>query len=258
MGNKNMKFTKSKFSKFMASKGFYAAIAVCLAGAGAATWLAVDRTISGIENANNQILQDNAGYTDFPLSEEVEVKQPDIPRVSAPSSSASIPPSSSAPSSRPPEPSAAPSEPARPVEAPPPPQTLVYSLPIAGDVINRFSDGELVKNITLGDWRTHDGIDIAADKGDDVYAAAAGVVTEIRNDPLWGTVISISHIDGKLSIYSGLSATVPVTVGENVMARQVIGRVEGVPCEDPHDPHIHFAIRHDGKWLDPLAVVGPA
>ena len=37
------------FQKFISGKGFYLALAVCLAGAGAAAWVAVDKTIENIE-----------------------------------------------------------------------------------------------------------------------------------------------------------------------------------------------------------------
>ena len=40
---------KSKFSKFMAGKGFYIALAICVVGAGTAAWVAVDKTIDRID-----------------------------------------------------------------------------------------------------------------------------------------------------------------------------------------------------------------
>lgn len=39
------------FAKFISGKGFYLALALCLAGAGAAAWVAVDKTIVNIESA---------------------------------------------------------------------------------------------------------------------------------------------------------------------------------------------------------------
>lgn len=246
-----MKFSKGKFSKFMSSKGFYAAIAVCLLGAGAATWLAVNRTITSIEDSNSRLIQNDTSVYEFPLLEEAEKKQPDIPKVSTSSSLPSMPSSSSAPSS-------VPEEPAKPVEAPPPSPTLSYTLPLKGDISNQFSNGELVKNTTLNDWRTHDGIDITAGKGSEVCAAADGVVSEVKKDPLWGSVIVIRHVDGKESMYYGLSEVISVAVGENVLSKQVIGTLEGVPCELSEAPHLHFAMKQDGVWIDPLGIVARA
>ena len=41
-------------------------------------------------------------------------------------------------------------------------QAPVYAMPLDGEVVNPFSGGELVKNNTLKEWRTHDGADLAA------------------------------------------------------------------------------------------------
>lgn len=253
-----LNFSKSKFSKFLSSKGFYAAVALCLVGAGAATWLAVDRTITGIERNNSQIIQDQNRFSDFPIAEEAEKKEegiviskPEPIRQEASSESSSSSPASSSES----EP---PSEPVLKSEQSPVSEkslTLAYALPISGNIINPFSNGELVKNLTLGDWRTHDGIDIAADRGVDILAVADGVVKDIRNDPLWGTVMTIDHPDGNQSIYSGLSSSLPVKVGDTVIGKQAIGKVDGVPCEISDENHIHFAMKNNGAWIDPFTVI---
>ena len=49
-----------------------------------------------------------------------------------------------------------------------------FALPVEGEILTEYSDGELVKNETLGEWRTHDGIDIAAAANTPVKAAADG------------------------------------------------------------------------------------
>ena len=245
-----LSFSGGKFSKFLTSKGFYVAIAVCLIGAGTATWLAVDRTITGIENSNNQIIQNENQFAEFPPLEEAEKKQEGIiiPKPSAPASSSSTAPSSSEPATKSTTKSEQP-------EASPKSLTLAYSLPVTGNIINQYSAGELVKNITLGDWRTHDGVDIAAEKGADVFAAADGVVSSVRSDPLWGTVITIDHADGRQTIYCGLDSVVPVKVGENVLSHQAIGKIDIIPCESGDESHLHFAMKQSGAWIDPLSVM---
>lgn len=250
-----MNFGKSKFSRFISSKGFYVALALCLVGAGGATWMAVNHTISGIERQNNQMLESEKQFSDFPLLEETEKTVPDVPKqYSAPSSS------STEQSGQPeqPQPSPEPEAPSDEPVASPVTPTLVYTLPVPGQVINGYSDGELVKNVTLGDWRTHDGVDFAAARGEDVYAVADGTVTDIRNDPIWGCVVTVRHGDGHESVYCGLDKTLPVAVGDNVMLKQVIGKLDGVPCEINSDSHLHFAMRKDGRWIDPMSVIAKA
>ena len=262
-----LKFSKGKVGKFLSSKGFYAAIAVCLIGAGAATWLAVDRTIAGTgQGISNEIPHEEL-FRDFPIVEEAQKEaeevvrrdysipidrpqqtQPPRQQPSRPSYSSSTRPSSPEPS---PEPESKPEQ--SPVSEKLP--TLAYASPAVGNIINPFSNGELVRSITLGDWRTHDGIDIAAEKGADVFAVANGVVSEVRNDPLWGTVITVDHPDGRQSIYCGLGSVVTVQEGEIVIGKQTLGKVEGVPCEIAEESHIHFAMRENGKWVDPLTVL---
>lgn len=252
----NLNFSKGKFSRFLSSKGFYVAIAVCLVGAGAATWLAVDRTITGIENNNTQLIESENQWNEYPEAEDVENKQEGILQPPARESSQ---PSSSSPSvsssSKPSVPASEPVEPAEPSELPTSSPTLAYALPIVSEVITPYSNGELVKNVTLNDWRTHDGIDLAADQGVDVVAVADGTVSDIKNDPLWGTMLTIDHVDGNQSVYCGLDKVVPVQVGDKVTVKQVVGKVDGVPCEISQPNHLHFGIKRDGKWIDPLQVI---
>lgn len=258
-------FSKSKFSKFLSSKGFYTAIALCLVGAGAATWLAVDRTITGIERSSNPISENR--FSDFPLAEETETKAEGIKKEPAASIKAAEP-VETIKSAEPSEPlssssisaldSAPPSEQALKSEQSQASEKLsglAYASPISGSIINEYSNGELVKSVTLGDWRTHDGIDIAVGRGADIYAVADGIVKDIKNDHLWGTVITIEHPDGNQSIYCGLNSVVPVKVGEQVMAKQAIGKVDGIPCEIFEESHIHFAMKQNGEWIDPLSIV---
>lgn len=50
------------------------------------------------------------------------------------------------------------------------PQVVVA--PLEGEVVAAFSVDQLAYNETLGDWRTHDGVDIAAAEGTSVLAAS--------------------------------------------------------------------------------------
>lgn len=68
--------------------------------------------------------------------------------------------------------------------------------PLVGEEVAAFSVDELKYNETLGDWRTHDGVDIAAEVGTQVLAACSGTVTQVIDDDLMGTSVTIAHDDG--------------------------------------------------------------
>lgn len=257
-----LNFSKGKFNRFLSSKGFYAAIALCLVGAGAATWLAVERTLTRT-GPSPTAQPESQVFSDYPLAEEAEAKEegvaitpPEAGAAEAPAAQTARPSSSASELQQ-----EAPESPSEPVIASDPSQgseslpALAYTLPISGNIINPYSNGELVKNLTLGDWRTHDGIDIAVERGVDVLAAADGVILEVKNDPLWGTVITIDHPDGLQSIYSGLNSVVPIKEGERVIGKQAIGKVDAVPCEISDESHMHFAMKRDGAWIDPLEII---
>ncbi len=246
---------KSKFSKFMAGKGFYVALAICVMGAGTAAWVAVDRTIDRIDDNNNRIIEQQSASSQpeptygFPDLEEAGKAQSGVTKPSASSSSSTAPSSSSAASS-------APKKQSEPVAAQPTPQPSSFILPISGEIFAPYSNGELVKNITLKEWRTHDGIDIKAAKGTEVKSVCDGKVTSVHDDPLMGMTIEVLHENDITSVYCGLAKEVSVKEGDAVKVGQVIGTVGEIPAEISLDPHLHFAMRSTNQWVDPLKTMG--
>ncbi|MCL2053303.1 MAG: M23 family metallopeptidase [Oscillospiraceae bacterium] len=128
--------------------------------------------------------------------------------------------------------------------------------PINGEVINIFSDGELVKSKTLNVWRTHDGVDIAGDIGEKVKSMSSGVVTQVYDDQALGVTVIIDHGDGLEGHYSNLSKDVRVTEGDSVSAGTVIGEIGDTTVSEISEPsHLHFAVRKNGEWIDPIALI---
>ena len=124
--------------------------------------------------------------------------------------------------------------------------------PLEGEVITAFSMEELVYNATLGDWRTHDGVDIAAEAGTPVLAASSGTVISVEEDPLMGTTVVIEHDGGYQTTYSNLQAEPSVAEGDTVSAGQIIGAVgDTAAAEAAQGPHLHFSVTCDGEPVDP-------
>ena len=130
----------------------------------------------------------------------------------------------------------------------------VVVLPIQGEVLTAFSVDQLLYNETLDDWRTHDGVDIAAAEGDAVLAACAGTVSSITDDPLMGTTVVIQHSGGYETTYANLQVEPAVETGDTVSAGQTIGAVgTTAAAEAAQGAHLHFAVAKDGEAVDPDA-----
>lgn len=244
-------FSDNKFTRFLSGKGFYAILALCLAGAGTAAYLAVSHSPSVVVDPKDQtnITQiSEAPLQAFPSFEDAAKSQPNV---AVPSPSSSQPPKQEQQQS----PSSKPADESEPSAEQVSSQTLSFVLPLNGEIMADYSGGELVKNETLNDWRTHNGIDIRAEKGTQVSAVAAGTVRSIQNDPLWGYVIEIDHGNGLVSSYCGLSQKTEVKEGDQVVINQVIGTVEYIPCESLLDNHLHFEMKLDGQYVDPLSTM---
>ena len=142
------------------------------------------------------------------------------------------------------------------VDAPSPiPQ---FISPADGAVSKSHSETVLVYSMTMDDYRTHTGVDIATAAGADVRAAATGVVTEIWDDPFWGACVSISHEGDTVSIYRNLTHETmdSLTVGRTVGAGEVIGTVgESALYEIADEPHLHFELKISGASVDPCEYI---
>lgn len=130
------------------------------------------------------------------------------------------------------------------------PQVVVS--PLQGEVVAAFSVDQLQYNETLDDWRTHDGVDIAAAEGDAVLAACAGTVASVSDDPLMGTTVVLRHSDGYETTYANLQAEPAVETGDTVTAGQAIGAVGTTAvAESARGAHLHFSVTKDGETVDP-------
>lgn len=98
------------------------------------------------------------------------------------------------------------------------------------------------------------GIDIGAGAGSSILAAADGVVLIAAYSYSAGNYVTISHGGGVSTVYMHCSR-LDVSAGETVKKGQVIGAVGSTGYST--GPHLHFAIRSGGVYVDPLDHVRP-
>ena len=123
--------------------------------------------------------------------------------------------------------------------------------PLDGKTIAAFSADVLFYNETLEDWRTHNGVDIAAEEGTPVCAACDGTVLSVTEDPLMGVTVVLEHAGGFTSTYACLGEEVYVSAGDEVGAGENIGAVGATAAAESPEPHLHFSVSKDGKLVDP-------
>ncbi len=135
------------------------------------------------------------------------------------------------------------------------PAKAEFVLPVNGTIFAAFSGDELVYNKTMDDWRTHNGIDIRANRDNAVKAATDGTVTAVYADGMLGNVIEIDN--GKYTVrYCGLGDNLLCKKGDVVKQGDSIGVVGEVPLESSEESHIHLEILKDGVWQNPDNYLG--
>lgn len=146
-------------------------------------------------------------------------------------------------------------DPVRTTEGTTPPtqkRTLKTAAPVSGETVMEYWVETLGYNETTRDWRTHAGIDIAAEAGTPVLAAAEGVVYTVCEDETLGTTVVIRHEGDYTTQYSSLASEVLVEPGDAVSLGQPIGAVGTTALlETVQGDHVHFSVTCQGDPMDP-------
>ena len=106
------------------------------------------------------------------------------------------------------------------------------------------------------DATKHTGIDISAEQGVAVIAAADGTVSHVQTwdgstttgDQSYGNMVQITHADERTTLYAHLSKVL-VSSGDSVSAGETIGYVGDTGNAD--GAHLHFEVRQSGQTVDP-------
>jgi len=98
----------------------------------------------------------------------------------------------------------------------------------------------------------HQGIDIATDKGNPIYATADGTVESAARTGAYGNLLVVTHAFGLSTRYGHLSAF-NVTPGQQVKRGDVIGFVGSTGRST--GSHLHYEILANGKLINPLQLL---
>ena len=115
-----------------------------------------------------------------------------------------------------------------PPTQPPVKKALQTASPLAGETISPYSMEALSYNDTTRDWRVHNGVDIAAEAGTPVLAAADGDVLTVKEN-------------------------LCVAPGDSVVLGDTIGYVSDTAIVETNlGDHLHFSVTCQGKPMDPV------
>ena len=124
--------------------------------------------------------------------------------------------------------------------------------PVSGQTIKDYAMDCLSYNETTRDWRVHNGIDIAADAGTVVCAAAPGTVYTVFKDDTMGNTVVIRHDGGYVTTYSSLAENVTVNAGDVVKTGDAIGTVANTALlESAQGDHLHFSVTWNDQPMNP-------
>ena len=127
-----------------------------------------------------------------------------------------------------------------------------FAWPVVGRISGVFGSQRILNGEPR---RPHVGVDVSADRGTPVVAAADGVVSLAHEDMFFnGKTLMIDHGHGLASIYTHLSAIL-VEEGGAVARGQPVGRVGATGRAT--GPHLHWGVSLFATHLDPALLAGP-
>lgn len=211
------------FVRFLRDKGYYLVLLLCAAAVGVSGYL----LLSGRDKTPAQEVK----ASESGVHEQVDASRPNTADVVATQPNGNTEPSE---------------------ESRTPKSSLKVVAPVDGEPLNSFAADYLAYNSTTRDWRTHEGVDLAAAAGSTVKAAADGTVYTIYDDESLGTTVVLRHDNGYTTHYSNLAEEVGVKVGDTLRAGDALGTVGTTAnIETASEPHLHFEVYRNNAPVDP-------
>ena len=131
----------------------------------------------------------------------------------------------------------------------------IYIYPVSSAdcfITNPFSMDSLIYSLTLDQYMVHCGTDIQAEEGTNVLTMDDGIVTAVYVDDRYGNSVEVTHSGNLVSIYSNLSDSKMVEVGDSLAAGDVVGTVGTTGLFENLEPaHLHMEVLKDGTYVNP-------
>ncbi len=104
--------------------------------------------------------------------------------------------------------------------------------------------------------KLHTGVDLASPAGTPIYASGDGIVEKAGRVSGYGNFVELRHVNGYETGYGHMSKIASTTkVGAKVRQGQLIGYVGSTGNSTGN--HLHFEIKINGRFVDPLSVKLP-
>ena len=139
-------------------------------------------------------------------------------------------------------------------------EKVYFMSPIAASKITvQYTDGTdeamFEYSQTLGGWRAHMGVDIAAEEGAKVMAMYDGTVIETKYTLGLGNMVTIDHGEGVIATYASLG-DVNVNKGDVVKKGETIGTVSTSASDEFMDgAHLHLFMTDGKNYVNPTPYV---
>lgn len=104
-------------------------------------------------------------------------------------------------------------------------------------------------------WKAHRGIDYGGPIGTPIHVTGNGKIIKQYHSNSYGKVVYVQHAGKYTTVYAHLSRFGKFHTGQNVKQGQVIGYLGRTGWAS--GPHLHYELRMNGQFKDPLKVKFP-
>lgn len=128
----------------------------------------------------------------------------------------------------------------------------ILDWPASGAVIMNYSMDQTIYFTTLDQYKYNPALVIAGKVGENIGAAAPGVVASVEQDAQTGLTVTLDMGNGYSAVYGQLKE-VPVAVGDYVAKGQIVGYLsEPTKYYTLEGPNLYFKLTKDGEPVNPM------